>query len=101
MLTLSRFWSTVPGVEHARRRPLTAEEKERYKTGRFLTDRQLEGCGVVTRMSREIAESYARDPSFLRVDVLRRLPRTPAGRGVPVGRDKRARGKLTPGPTPW
>lgn len=33
--------------------------------GRFWTEADLKsGCGAVTRMSREIAETYARDPAF-------------------------------------
>lgn len=66
-------------------RDLTYEEKRRYAgegyvqfepypesespvTGRFWTRAQLDavamGCGTLTRMSREIAETYARDPKF-------------------------------------
>jgi hypothetical protein len=63
-------------------RDLTPEEKERYApygyvkfeaypadrlpvTGRFWTQEQLNsGCGAVTRMAREIAETYARKPEF-------------------------------------
>ena len=43
-------------------------ESESPKTGRFWTQEQLDsvnkGCGVVTRMSTEIPETYARDPGF-------------------------------------
>ncbi len=62
-------------------RPLTEEEKARYgshgyvlfeeypketgKLGRFWTEADLNsGCGVATRMSLPIAETYARDPKF-------------------------------------
>ncbi len=66
-------------------RELTAEEKERYAefnyvgyeaygpdkapvTGRFWTQEQLDkvgkGCGAITTMSTQIAETYARKPSF-------------------------------------
>lgn len=63
-------------------RPLTDEEKARYSrfdyvafepypeerlpsTGRFWTRDQLaSGCGSVTSMSKAIAETYARSPSF-------------------------------------
>lgn len=63
-------------------RPLTDEEKERHgddyavfepysdaeatgKVGRFWTNAQLSsGCGCVTVMSRVIAETLARDPTF-------------------------------------
>lgn len=66
-------------------RELTAEEKERYDrfgyvryeeypaarapvTGRFWTQAQLDkiekGCGTTTTMSLQIAETYAREPSF-------------------------------------
>jgi len=66
-------------------RDLTDEEKQRYAAfgytkfeaypevrgdrssvvGRFWTEQQLKpGCGVVTRMDRAIAETYARDPKF-------------------------------------
>lgn len=64
-------------------RDLTEEEKDRYKdmnyvkfeiypedmlpkTGRFWTRSQLNqhGCGAVTKMGRELAETYARDPHF-------------------------------------
>jgi hypothetical protein len=65
-------------------RDLTDEEKERYSdrnyvkyeehgpdlysaaVGRYWTQEQLDnkGCGQVTRMSRAIAETYARDPYF-------------------------------------
>lgn len=61
--------------------PLTPDEQERYRgldyvrrevypgdspiSGRYWTQKQLEsGCGKVTTMSREIAETYARDPKF-------------------------------------
>lgn len=61
-------------------RALTEEEEERFKTqnyllyeeysdpdsavcGRFWTAEQLKsGCGVVTQMAQELAETYARDP---------------------------------------
>lgn len=64
-------------------RMLTDEEKEHYKeygfiayeeypqnpgsslTGRYWTRAQLEsGCGKVTTMGQELAETYARDPHF-------------------------------------
>lgn len=63
-------------------RPLTDEEKVRYKlcnyvffeiypesespvTGRFWTEKELNsGCGIVTTMHRSLAETYARDPKF-------------------------------------
>jgi hypothetical protein len=65
-------------------RPLTDKEHERYDrfkyvlfepypesrspvVGRYWTQEQLDkaqGCGVVTTMSQEIAETYARDPKF-------------------------------------
>lgn len=64
-------------------RDLTEEEKERYsgenyakfeiypesmapKAGKFWTHLQLEpnGCGAVTKMGRELAETYARNPHF-------------------------------------
>lgn len=63
-------------------RDLTAEEHEQHDkygyvakeeypesespvTGRFWTKDQLQsGCGTVTRMSKAIAETYARDPKF-------------------------------------
>lgn len=64
-------------------RDLTPDELERYEkygyilfeaypesdssavTGRFWTREQLgSGCGSETTMSREIAETYARDPAF-------------------------------------
>ncbi|MBX4215757.1 hypothetical protein KW797_02320 [Candidatus Parcubacteria bacterium] len=62
-------------------RDLTAEEAERYKgfdyvkfepypegqtlVGRYWTAKQLSsGCGDVTRMSRPLAETYARNPGF-------------------------------------
>jgi hypothetical protein len=66
-------------------RDLTDEEKERYsrfgyikfeeypeteapETGRYWTQAQFDkignGCGAMTTMSRDIAETYARDPKF-------------------------------------
>ncbi len=63
-------------------RDLTEEEKERYKgenyvlfeiypesmsprTGRFWTQKQLEtGCGAVTKMGKDLSETYARNPHF-------------------------------------
>ena len=63
-------------------RPLTEEEQERFagqeyvafepypqerrpSLGRFWTQEQLNsGCGVVTTMARELAETYAREPKF-------------------------------------
>jgi len=66
-------------------RDLTEEERERYAkdgyvkfeeypesesplTGRYWTQEQLDqigkGCGTVTTMARELAETYARDPRF-------------------------------------
>lgn len=64
-------------------RDLTEEEKERYasedyvkfeiypesmapRTGRFWTQKQLDqkGCGVITKMGRELSETYARNPHF-------------------------------------
>lgn len=64
-------------------RDLTDEEKERYgsenyvkfevypesmspRTGRFWTQKQLDnkGCGTVTKMGRELSETYARNPHF-------------------------------------
>lgn len=42
-------------------------ESESPKTGRFWTQVELDhqqGCGVVTSMSRAIAETYARDPRY-------------------------------------
>lgn len=64
-------------------RDLTEEEKERYKgedyikfeiypesmaprTGKFWTLKQLgnTGCGIVTKMGRELSETYARNPHF-------------------------------------
>jgi hypothetical protein len=64
-------------------RDLTDEEKERYKgedyakfeiypdrmlprTGKFWTLKQLGnmGCGTVTKMGRELSETYARNPHF-------------------------------------
>lgn len=62
-------------------RDLTEEEKDRYpnyakfeayeesgKVGRFWTQAQLDaigkGCGTITTMSGQIAETYARDPKF-------------------------------------
>jgi len=63
-------------------RDLTAEEHERYDkygyvkfeaypggdpvTGRFWTQEQLDniGCGALTTMRQDIAETYARDPKF-------------------------------------
>jgi len=43
-------------------------ESESPVTGRYWTQKQLDevgkGCGVVTTMSRAIAETYSRDPSF-------------------------------------
>jgi hypothetical protein len=41
-------------------------ESERPLTGRYWTQAQLESkaCGGVTRMSEEIAQTYARDPHF-------------------------------------
>lgn len=64
-------------------RDLTDEERERYhgenyvkfevyaehlspRTGRFWTQKQLDqnGCGIVTRMGRELSETYARNPNF-------------------------------------
>ena len=74
----------IPGPRYELR-DLTAEELERYAafgyikfeayppecapvTGSFWTQERLDkvgkGCGVVTRMSRPIAETYARDPKF-------------------------------------
>lgn len=70
------------GIRPDRTRPLTAEEKERYAAegytcfepygperapvnGRYWTARDLtSGCGQVTRMGHDIAESYARNPAF-------------------------------------
>lgn len=73
-----------PGPRHELR-DLTEEELERYagagyvkfepypeselpKTGRYWTQARLDavdkGCGIVTRMGRSIAETYARDPHF-------------------------------------
>lgn len=35
------------------------------RTGRFWTEKQLaSGCGTVTTMNREIAETYAREPGY-------------------------------------
>lgn len=64
-------------------RDLTDEEKERYasenymkfeiypenmapRTGRFWTQEQLDnkGCETVTKMGRELSETYARNPHF-------------------------------------
>lgn len=64
-------------------RDLTDEEKERYKdmgyvkfeiypenllpaTGHYWTQEALDrkGCGAVTKMSRELSETYARNPHF-------------------------------------
>ncbi len=64
-------------------RPLTQEESERYAAhgyvafeeypadrdpvvGRYWTQADLDnkGCGTVTRMGRELAETYARDPGY-------------------------------------
>lgn len=65
-------------------RDLTAEEQERYRecryvkfeeygedksplTGRFWTQKQLDGiggCGTVTTMGNDIAETYARQPNY-------------------------------------
>jgi hypothetical protein len=64
-------------------RDLTDDEKQRYAAfnyvkyeayppdagsslvGRFWTERELDsGCGVLTRMSFDIAATYARDPKF-------------------------------------
>lgn len=64
-------------------RDLTDEERERFKsenyvkfeiypesmspkTGRFWTQKQLDGngCGTVTTMGKELSETYARDPKF-------------------------------------
>jgi hypothetical protein len=68
-------------------RPLTPEENERYndgaspdekyvewepypesmrpRTGRFWTAQELRsGCGTITTMGQELAETYARDPGF-------------------------------------
>ena len=63
-------------------RPLTAEEHEQYDqfgyvlfeeypesrspvSGRYWTEAQLRsGCGGLTKMSRDISETYARDPKF-------------------------------------
>lgn len=63
-------------------RELTADEKERHSefgyvlfeqypsdgsgiSGRFWSQKMLSsGCGVVTKMSTSIAETYARDPKF-------------------------------------
>ena len=64
-------------------RDLTDEEKELYdgegyikfemypesmlpRTGKFWTQKQLNaiGCGTVTKMGRELAETYARNPHF-------------------------------------
>lgn len=63
-------------------RELTDEERERYsnmnyirfevypqsefpKTGRFWSAAELDfACGAVTKMGREIAETYARNPKF-------------------------------------
>jgi len=65
-------------------RDLNEEEKERFKTvnyvkfeaypgdgavsGRYWTQEQLDnvgkGCGTVTSMGKEIAETYARDPKY-------------------------------------
>lgn len=63
-------------------RPLTDEEKDRFKdvdyvafeaypesdssvTGRYWTEAQLNsGCGTVTTMGQSIAETYAREPGF-------------------------------------
>jgi hypothetical protein len=43
-------------------------ESELPKTGRYWTQAQFDeidkGCGTVTSMGRELAETYARDPSF-------------------------------------
>lgn len=74
--------------KHVGRRPkypirdLTKEEKIRYAgysyvkvevypdsespvTGRFWTDKDLKsGCGTITTMSRDIAETYARQPDY-------------------------------------
>ncbi|MGH2792853.1 MAG: hypothetical protein ACRDKG_00970 [Actinomycetota bacterium] len=74
-----------PGPRHPLRE-LTEDELERYTsygyvkfeaypgggdsaaTGRFWTQPQLDavgkGCGVVTTMAEELAETYARDPDF-------------------------------------
>lgn len=74
----------APGPKHPLR-DLTVEEHERYDAygyakyevypeseapvlGRFWTQRELDnvgkGCGVVTTMGRELAETYARCPAF-------------------------------------
>lgn len=64
-------------------RPLTEEERERYASfgyvafesypesesslrGRYWTQAQLDtkGCGVETKMGRELSETYARQPTF-------------------------------------
>lgn len=64
-------------------RDLTEDEAQRYEkygyakfeeypesespvTGRFWTEKELagNGCGVVTHMGHELAETYARDPKF-------------------------------------
>lgn len=37
-------------------------------------------CGAVTTMGLAIAQTYARQPNFLRGDLLRRLPDAPARR---------------------
>lgn len=40
-------------------------EEERPMLGRYWTKEQLEsGCGIITTMNREIAETYARNPKF-------------------------------------
>lgn len=83
-------------------RELTAEEQERYgghgyvkyepypegsnSLGRFWTQPQLDavgkGCGTLTRMSIEIAETYAAQPNFYGSTFC-----CGCGKHLPVGRD--------------
>jgi hypothetical protein len=74
-----------PGGPEYKLRDLTQEERERYDkygyvkfeeypegtsaAGRYWTEEQLAavdagGCGAITTMSAELAETYAKDPTF-------------------------------------
>lgn len=79
-----RSYTHVGPLPPANLRDLTAEEQERYarfgyakfeefpperspQTGRFWTQAELDrlnGCGSVTQMSLDIAETLARDPGY-------------------------------------
>ena len=95
-------------------RNLTADEKKRYDglgyvqfeeypeseaptTGRYWTQKELDkvdkGCGVVTTMAQQIAETYAREPRFYGatfcVGCRKHLPVGPQGEFVWDGTNER------------